>query len=89
MDPLNDPTRWEQGKGLSKLQPSGYLTLRSAAEKALEFERVVIGLYNDLANNAKDRDNATYKLALDLLDSDLEDERLGKICLLNQRSKIK
>jgi bacterioferritin len=44
VDPLNDPTRWEQESGLSKLQPSGYLTLRSAAEKALEFERVVIGL---------------------------------------------
>jgi hypothetical protein len=82
VDPLNDPTRWEQESGLSKLQPSGYLTLRSAAEKALEFE-IVIGLYNDLADNAKDKDNATYKLALELLDSDLEDERLGKICLLN------
>ena len=46
----DDPALWEQESGLGKLQPSRYLTLRSALEKALEFERSVIKLYNDLAN---------------------------------------
>lgn len=75
VDPVDDPARWEQDSGLGKLQPSRYLTLRTAAEKALDFERQVIGLYNDLANNTKDKDHATYRLALELLDSELEDEQ--------------
>ena len=75
VDPVDDPAQWEQDSGLGKLQPSRYLTLRTAAEKALEFERQVIGLYNDLANNTKDKDHATYRLALELLDSELEDEQ--------------
>jgi bacterioferritin len=71
----DDPALWEQESGLGKLQPSRYLTLRSALEKALEFERSVIKLYNDLANNIKDKDHGTYHLALDLLDAELEDEQ--------------
>jgi bacterioferritin len=71
----DDPALWEQESGLGKLQPSRYLTLRSALEKALEFERSVIKLYNDLANNVKDKDLGTYHLALDLLDAELEDEQ--------------
>ncbi|MGI0044584.1 MAG: ferritin-like domain-containing protein [Nitrososphaeraceae archaeon] len=71
----DDPALWEQESGLGKLQPSRYLTLRSALEKALEFERSVIKLYNDLANNVKDKDHGTYNLALDLLDAELEDEQ--------------
>ncbi|HJT83969.1 MAG TPA: hypothetical protein VJ697_05760 [Nitrososphaeraceae archaeon] len=47
------PVQWEQDSELGNLQPSRYLTLRIAAEKALEFERQVIGLYNDSANNTK------------------------------------
>jgi len=71
----DDPALWEQESGLGKLQPSRYLTLRSALEKALEFERSVIKLYNDLANNVKYKDHGTYHLALDLLDAELEDEQ--------------
>jgi bacterioferritin len=71
----DDPALWEQESGLGKLQPSRYLTLRSALEKALEFERSVIKLYNDLANNVKDKDHGTYHLTLDLLDAELEDEQ--------------
>jgi bacterioferritin len=71
----DDPALWEQESGLGKLQPSRYLTLRSALEKALEFERSVIKLYNDLANNVKDKDHGTYHLVLDLLDAELEDEQ--------------
>jgi bacterioferritin len=41
----------------------------------LEFERVVIKHYNDLANNVKDKDHGTYRLALELLDAELEDEQ--------------
>lgn len=72
----DDPALWEQESGLGKLQPSRYLTLRSALEKALEFERSVIKLYNDLANNVKDKDHGTYHLTLDLLDAELEDEQM-------------
>ncbi|MGH9952174.1 MAG: ferritin-like domain-containing protein [Nitrososphaeraceae archaeon] len=71
----DDPALWEQESGLGKLQPSRYLTLRSALEKALEFERSVIKLYNDLSNNVKDKDHGTYHLSLDLLDAELEDEQ--------------
>ena len=73
--PTDDPAQWEQDSGMGKLQPSRFLSLRSALERALEFERLVIGLYNDLANNTKDKDHGTYKLALELLDAELEDEQ--------------
>ncbi|MGD9534546.1 MAG: ferritin-like domain-containing protein [Candidatus Nitrosocosmicus sp.] len=45
--PTDGPAQWEQDSGLGKLQPSRYLTLRSALEKALEFEREVIKHHND------------------------------------------
>ena len=51
--PTDDPAQWEQDSGMGKLQPSRFLSLRSALERALEFERAVIGLYNDLANWSK------------------------------------
>ena len=73
--PIDDPAQWEQASGLGKLQPSRYLNLRTALEKALEFERSVIKHYNDLANNVKDKDHGTYHLALNLLDAELEDEQ--------------
>jgi bacterioferritin len=73
--PIDDPAQWEQDSGLGKLQPSRYLSLRSALERALEFERLVIGLYNDLANNTKEKDHGTYQLALELLNAELEDEQ--------------
>src|SRR5918999_3122879 len=65
--PTDDPAQWEQDSGMGKLQPSRFLSLRSALERALDFERLVIGLYNDLANNTKDKDHGTYQLALELL----------------------
>ena len=73
--PTDDPAQWEQDSGMGKLQPSRFLSLRSALERALEFERSVIGLYNDLANSSKDKDHGTYELALELLNSELEDEQ--------------
>ncbi len=75
VEPNDDPAQWEKDSGLGKLQPSRYLKLRSACEKALEFERTIIKLYNDLANSTKQKDNASYRLALDLLDAELEDEQ--------------
>ena len=73
--PTDEPSQWEQDSGLGKLQPSRYLTLRSALEKALEFEREVIKHYNELANNTNGKDHGTYRLALELLDAELEDEQ--------------
>src|SRR5918997_1186945 len=55
--PTDDPAQWEQESGLGKLQPSRYLSLRTALENAREFERAVIKHYNDLANNVKDKDH--------------------------------
>jgi bacterioferritin len=71
----DDPARWEQESGIGRLEPRRYLSLRSGIEKALEFERAAIGLYNDLANAAKDKDHGTYQLALGLLKDELEDEQ--------------
>jgi bacterioferritin len=71
----DDPARWEQENGIGRLEPSRYLTLRSAVEKALEFERAAISLYNDLANATKDKDHGTYELALELLKDELTDEQ--------------
>jgi ferritin-like protein len=36
---------------------------------------LVIGLYNDLANNTKDKDLGIYQLALELLNAELEVEQ--------------
>ncbi|MGI0009876.1 MAG: ferritin-like domain-containing protein, partial [Nitrosopumilaceae archaeon] len=50
-------------------------TLKSALQKALEFERIAIGLYNDLVNNTQGKDNVTYHLALDILEDEAKDEQ--------------
>lgn len=71
----DDPARWEQESGIGRLEPKRYLSLRSAIEKTLEFERTAIGLHNDLANATKDKDHGTYELALGLLKDELEDEQ--------------
>lgn len=79
----DDPGEWEKISGL-RLEPARHLTLKNALEKALEFERIAIGLYNDLANSIQGKDNVTYHLALDILSDEAEDEQviediLGKL----------
>ena len=74
-NPTDDPGSWEKESGLGKTESKKYLSLRSALERALEFERFGIGLYNDLANATKDKDHATYQLTLKLLTDELEDEQ--------------
>jgi bacterioferritin len=74
-NPTDDPASWEKEAGIGKTEPKKYLSLRSALERALEFERFAIGLYNDIANATKDKDHATYQLALKLLKDELEDEQ--------------
>lgn len=74
-NPTDDPSKWEQESGVGKLEAKAHLSLRSAIEKALEFERAAIGLYNDLANATKDKDHGTYELALELLKDELKDEQ--------------
>jgi bacterioferritin len=74
-NPTDDPASWEKEGGIGKTDPKKYLSLRSALERALEFERFAIGLYNDLANATKDRDHGTYQLALKLLNDELDDEQ--------------
>jgi bacterioferritin len=74
-NPTDDPTSWEKEGGIGKTEPKKYLSLRSGLERALEFERFAIGLYNDLANSTKDKDHATYQLALKLLNDELKDEQ--------------
>src|SRR5215211_751710 len=65
-NPTDDPGSWEKESGLGKTESKKYLSLRSALERALEFERFGIGLYNDLAK---------YQLTLKLLTDELEDEQ--------------
>src|SRR5215207_524343 len=74
-NPTDDPGSWEKESGLGKTESKKFLSLRSALERALEFERFGIGLYNDLANTTKDKDHATYQLTLKLLTDELEDEQ--------------
>jgi bacterioferritin len=74
-NPTDDPGSWEKEGGIGKTESKKYLSLRSALERALDFERFAIGLYNDLANATKDKDHATYQLALKLLTDELEDEQ--------------
>jgi bacterioferritin len=75
MNPTDDPGSWEKEGGIGKTDPKKYLSLRSALERALEFERFAIGLYNDLANATKDKDHGSYQLALKLLKDELDDEQ--------------
>jgi bacterioferritin len=74
-NPTDDPGSWEKESGLGKTESKKFLSLRSALERALDFERFGIGLYNDLANTTKDKDHATYQLSLKLLTDELEDEQ--------------
>jgi bacterioferritin len=74
-NPVDDPAKWEQESGVGRLEPKRYLSLRSAIEKALEFERAAIGLYNELANATNGKDYGTYDLALKLLKDELADEQ--------------
>lgn len=73
--PTDDPASWEKESGIGKTDSKKYLSLRSALERALGFERLAIGLYNDLANATRDKDHATYQLALKLLKAEVEDEQ--------------
>ncbi len=70
-----EPAQWEQDSGLGNLQPSRYLSLGTSLEKALELGRIGIKHYDDLARNVKDKDHRTCSLALELLDTELEDEQ--------------
>jgi bacterioferritin len=64
LEVTDNPSEWEQDSGLGKLQPSRYLKLRSAFEKALEFERTIIKLYNDLTNSKKEKDKICLAMSL-------------------------
>jgi bacterioferritin len=64
LEVTDNPSEWEQDSGLGKLQPSRYLKLRSAFEKALEFERTIIELYNDLTNSKKEKDKICLAMSL-------------------------
>lgn len=71
----DDPENWAKLSGLGKLEPAQHLTLRSAIEGGLKFERVAIEMYNDLVNSTMGKDNVTYHLALDLLEDEAKDEQ--------------
>jgi bacterioferritin len=73
-NPTDNPAEWEPKSGVGRLEPRKDLSLKSALQKAVEFEGVAIGLYNELANATKDKDHGTYELALELLRDELKDE---------------
>lgn len=71
----DNPATWAEDSGLGKLEPAKHLTLKSALEHALEFERAAIDLYNELANSTRGTDNVTYHLALELVSDESKDEQ--------------
>ncbi|MBS1268830.1 MAG: DNA protection during starvation protein [Nitrosopumilus sp.] len=71
----DNPQNWAAESGLGNLEPGKYLTLRSALEHALDFERYAIAHYNELAGNTQGKDHVTYHLALDLLSDEAKDEQ--------------
>ena len=71
----DNPQDWAEESGLGNLEPAKYLTLKSALEHALDFERYAIAHYNELASSTQGNDHVTYHLALDLLSDEAKDEQ--------------
>ena len=71
----DNPQDWAEESGLGNLEPGKYLTLKSALEQALGFERYAIAHYNELASGTQSNDHVTYHLALDLLSDEAKDEQ--------------
>ncbi|MEW5840614.1 ferritin-like domain-containing protein [Nitrososphaera sp.] len=72
----SDPSEWEKLSTIGPLDPAKHLTLRSALERALEFEGKAVENYNALAKKALELgDFVTYNLATTILADEVKDEQ--------------
>jgi bacterioferritin len=72
----SDPTEWKQYSTIGPLDPAQHLTLRSALERALEFEGKAVENYNALAKKALELgDYVTYNLATTVMADEVKDEQ--------------
>ncbi|HJS83374.1 MAG TPA: ferritin-like domain-containing protein [Nitrososphaera sp.] len=72
----SDPAEWKQLSTIGPLDPSKHLTLRSALERAVEFEGKAVENYNGLAKKALEvGDYVTYNLATTILADEVKDEQ--------------
>jgi bacterioferritin len=72
----SDPSEWQRVSNIGTLDPMKHLTLRSALEKALEFEGKAVQNYNNIAKRAlESSDFVTYNLATTILADEVKDEQ--------------
>jgi bacterioferritin len=72
----SDPAEWNALSTIGPLDPAKHLTLRSALERALEFEGKAVENYNGLAKKALElADYVTYNLATTILADEVKDEQ--------------
>lgn len=72
----SDPGEWKQYSTIGPLDPAKHLTLRTALDRALEFEGKAVENYNSLAKKALEfGDFVTYNLATTILADEVKDEQ--------------
>jgi bacterioferritin len=72
----SDPSEWVTVSNIDSLDPIRHLTLKSALEKAFEFEGRAVQNYNNIAKRAlKINDYVTYNLATTILADEVKDEQ--------------
>jgi bacterioferritin len=72
----SNPSEWETMSNIGSLDPLKHLTLRSALERAFEFEGKAVQNYNNLAKKALEiNDFVTYNLATTILADEVKDEQ--------------
>ncbi len=72
----SNPAEWEKYSTIGPLDPEKHLKLRSALERALEFEGKAVENYNNLAKTALELgDFVTYNMATTILGDEVKDEQ--------------
>jgi bacterioferritin len=72
----SNPSEWGTMSNIGSLDPLKHLTLRSALDKALEFEGKAVQNYNNIAKRALElSDFVTYNLATTILADEVKDEQ--------------
>jgi bacterioferritin len=72
----SNPSDWGTMSNIGSLDPLKHLTLRSALEKAFEFEGKAVQNYNNIAKRALEiNDFVTYNLATTILADEVKDEQ--------------
>src|SRR5215204_7076911 len=72
----SNPSEWGTMSNIGSLDPLKHLTLRSALERAFEFEGKAVQNYNNIAKMALElSDFVTYNLATTILADEVKDEQ--------------